>query len=190
MNGQSFQLPFFISIVSGVASGVLGLEDVDSLSLSLFILEIVFWVEFGIHLQESGLLHWDGLGGGWSSSGGVIIRVLSISGSGIGSSGGWVRVVVGDGSWFSLLAWGSRLSILGSISTVAHVSGTVNTIGTVSSVAKWELTWLGLNNNWVPLSIVEWLSLHGNILSKVFVTSHAFSELNHVVTGDTWDLVL
>ena len=185
-----FNCLFSISVESGVASGVLGLEDVDSLGLALFVSEVVFRVELGVELEESSLLHGDSLSSGWSSSGGVIIRVLGISSSGIWSSGSWVGVIVGHGSWLNLSAWGSRLSILGSISTIAIVSGTVNAIGTVGSVAEGKLTWLSLNDNWVPLSVMEWLSLHGNILTEVLITSHTFGKLNHLVfAGDSLDLV-
>jgi hypothetical protein len=179
-----FKLTFsFYSIVGSVASGMLGLEHVDLLGLALFVIEFVCWVEL-----EEGLLHWDGASSGRSSTGGVIVRVLSISGSGIRSSGLWVSVIVGNASWFNLLAWGSRFSIFWSISTIAEVSSTVNAIWAITSMAKWEFTWLSLNGNWVPLSVMEWLSLHGDILTKVFITSHAFSKLN--ITSDSWDTVL
>ena len=179
-----FNCLFSFSIVGSGCSGVLGLEDMNSFSLSLLVFEIVLWVEL-----NEWFLHWDGISGSWSSTSGIINRVLSISSSRVRSSGLWVGVIVGDGSWFSLLAWGSWLSIFGSISTIAHVSSAVSSIGTVGSVTEGKGAWGRSDLNWVPLSIVEWLSLHGNVLTEIFITFHTFSELNEIAS-DSRNLVL
>ena len=79
-----------------------GLEDMDTLSLRLFVLEVILWIEL-----NEGFLHGHGVGGSRSSSSGVVNRVLSISSSRIGSSGSWVSVIVGNSCGFGLLTRGA-----------------------------------------------------------------------------------
>jgi hypothetical protein len=111
------------------------------------------------------------------------------------SSGLWVGVVVWDLLWLLLGAWGAGWAIDWSIGSGADLSGAVNSIGSVVTVASWELS-SGLDNDWVPLGkvlfllvVVEWLSLHDNVLTEILITIHTGGEELRVwwVAGDTGD---
>merc|ERR1712032_149102 len=97
-------------------------------------------------------------------------------------TGGWVSVVVWDGVWLSSGTGGSCWSIEWSVGTGACYGFAVNTWWSVVSVTFWELGWVLFNFNWGPLDkglvlvVVEFLSLHGNILSEIFITVHTGSE--------------
>ena len=96
------------------------------------------------------------------------------------SSGLWCGIVMWDGgSWLLSSAWGTRFTVSWSVSSIADLSSTVDTVWAVGSVARWESSNCR-NLNWVPLRIslgvVEWLSLHGNVLAEIFITIHSSGE--------------
>ena len=123
-----------------------------------------------------------------------------VSGGGIWRSSSWVSRVSWDSSWLLSGAWSSRLSILWSIGSIASLSDAVDTIWAIGSVAWWKRTRRGLDVDWGPLSevldshleisavlssdtvltvagweslhVVEWLSLHGDVLSEILISSH------------------
>ena len=111
------------------------------------------------------------LWGGWGD----------VTGGLVWSSGGWVGVVVWDSVWLLSGAWGSSWAVHWAVGAGADLSGAVNTIWAVVAVAFWK--WAGrLNDDWGPLSkggslvVVEWLTLHDDILTKVLITVHAGGE--------------
>ena len=107
-----------------------------------------------------------------------------VSSVGVWLSSSWLSAVLWNGLWLVHDAWGSRLTVLWSIGSIAWGSLAVNSDWSIGSVADWEVTWLGLDDNWVPLVIVEFLSLHGDVLSEVLISVHSSGE-EHVV----WDAV-
>ena len=156
----------FCSVVGGVGLSPWGLENGHFLGL----------------IRDWGFLNLDeGLGGGPGSGGGGLGGGWGdVTGGLVWSSGSWVGVVVWHGLWLLLGAWGSSWTIHGAVSSAANLSGAVNTIRSVVSVAGWE--WAGrLNDNWGPLGhallvVVEWLTLHDDILTEVLITVHAGGE--------------
>ena len=86
--------------------------------------------------------------------------------------------------WFVSSAWGSSWSIEWSIGTGASNDFAVNAWWSVISVAFWEFGLVLFNFNWGPfglgeclvLLIVEFLTLHSNILSEIFITVHSSGE--------------
>ena len=163
---------FFISVLNsllviegGVGLGDLWVKGVDLLWGG----EIV-----SIDLNESSGV-WGVVvvsGPGWWGS------VSKISGGLVWSSGLWVGVVVWNVSWLLSGAWSSGWSVHWAVSSRANLSSAVDTIGSIVSVAWWELSWGGLNNNWVPflLNIVEFVSLHSNVLSEILISVHSSGE--------------
>jgi len=89
---------------------------------------------------------------------------------------------VWDGVWLLSGAWGTGWAINWTVGSGADLLGAVNTIWSVVSVALWK--WAGgLNADWGPLGegsalliVVEWLSLHDDILTEVLVTVHTGGE--------------
>jgi len=89
---------------------------------------------------------------------------------------------VWDGVWLLSGAWGTGWAINWTVGSGADLLGAVNTIWSVVSVALWK--WAGgLNDDWGPLGegsalliVVEWLSLHDDILTEVLVTVHTGGE--------------
>ena len=100
-------------------------------------------------------------------------------------SGGWLGVVVWDGSWLFSGAWGTGWTIKWTVGSIADSSSAVSSIETVGSSADWEWT-CGFNNNWDPLFfglnvlfflvIVVFISLHDNVLSEILITIHSGGE--------------
>ena len=74
---------------------------------------------------------------GWVVSD-TVLGSGDITGGGVWSSGGWVGVVMWNGSLILLVAWGSSWSILWSVGTVANWDSAVDTERSVVSVAWWE----------------------------------------------------
>ena len=123
-----------------------------------------------VQLNES-LGSWPRLGRGglWGSLG-------DLTGGLVWSSGSWGGVVVWDSVWLLPGAWGTGWTVDWTVGSGADLSGAVDTIWAVVSVASWEWSG-GLNDDWSPLSVVggallvvvEWLSLHDDILTKILL---------------------
>ena len=100
------------------------------------------------------------------------------------SSGKWIGIVMWDSGWLFSVAWGTSVSILWSISSIANWSGAVNTVWAIVSVAFWK-SCSGGNNNWNPLLLCKCLTLnkmirwssHDNIFSKIFISDKSIGEL-------------
>jgi hypothetical protein len=110
---------------------------------------------------------------------------VEVAGGGVWLSGGRVGVVVGDGSGLLSGAGSARLTVLGAVGAIADLLGAVDTLGTVGSVARRESS-DGLDDDGVPLGVVERLALHGNVLTKVLITVHAGGE-ELVISGSARD---
>jgi hypothetical protein len=163
----------FLIVESGVDSGNLWVKSKDTIWLTKLLGKGVETI--------LGSLNW------WEE----------VSGGSVWLSSSWVGVVSWDSSWGNNIAWSSRLTVLWSIGSVAINSLAVDTVWSIGSVADWELTWLGLDDNWVPaltllshvLLVMELLSLHDDVLTEILISVHSSGEKlsvwNAVNTGDT-----
>jgi len=162
-----------LTIESGVALGNLWVEDGNLFWLSNWLgggfLISVFGS--GVVFELKNDLSWD-----WW----CWVRSGEVTGGGIWSSGGSVGVIVWDVGWFFSSRWGSNWPIKWAVGTGPGWDFAVDTLWAVNSIAVWVLGEVLFDNDWGPLGeglfsllVVEFVSLHGNVLAEVLVTVHA-----------------
>ena len=80
---------------------------------------------------------------------------LHEGGGGWGKVTGGVGLLVGVAGWLWFDAWGSDWSVLWSVGTGAGLLFAVDGLSSVGSSASWELLVWGVNDDWVPFSLVS-----------------------------------
>jgi len=135
----------------------------------------------------------DGLGWYWWRW----VSVSEVTWGSIWSSSGGISVVVWDRLWLISSACGTGWSIEWSVSSSASNSFAVNSWWSIVSMALWKFSWVLFDGNWGPfllnervlLFVVEFFSLHSDVLAEILITIHSSGEKQFIgwSTGNSLD---